>query len=279
MLMSYFISDIKKTCKSRIVRILFLFLLAIMVFDPISVYFQGVQHPEMFDYIGKNPFPFWLLMNSVNWGNSIYNTLFFVFPVLVTGLVFYNECTSSMLSFLITRDSKKKYMISKVLSTFVFSLLFFFLLLLINLLTTYIVFDIDAKPSDYYNTIIPKAGSFAFGAFEKNPFLMALLYTTLNAVALAIFSVFSIAIHMIIELKNQYIAIAVPIVIMYVITFVFDSTISLFRYNISMILQPAAAYGLTVVISYYDVAITFLAWIFIDILLVTIGYLRRSDIL
>jgi len=278
--MNYFFSDLKKICKNNFIPILFVFLLAVMILDPISVYIKGVQNPELFDQIGKNPFRFWLLMNSFGWGGSIYNTLFWIFPVLATGLIFYDERNSSMFTLLIIRDRKIKYMLAKVASAFVFSFGFFLLILSVNLLITYTIFPpMDAKLTEHYNFLIPKKGTFVYGIYQISPLLMAITYTILNAVVIAILSVFTLGIHMIFNLKNKYIAIVVPIIVLYVITFVFDSTADLFQYNIRMIVQPQATIALTDAITGNNVAVTLAIWVLLDIILVTIGFVRNRDVL
>ena len=83
----YFISDIKKMLSSRIVQITFIFLLVTMLADPISVLIHARRYTGFFENIGANPFQFWLLMNSASWGNKVYNILFWVIPVLATGML------------------------------------------------------------------------------------------------------------------------------------------------------------------------------------------------
>lgn len=102
----YFISDIKKMLSSRIVQITFIFLLVTMLADPISVLIHARRYTGFFENIGANPFQFWLLMNSASWGNKVYNILFWVIPVLATGMIYYNEQSSSMSKFLVVRKSK-----------------------------------------------------------------------------------------------------------------------------------------------------------------------------
>lgn len=277
--MNYFLSDLKKIYKNNIIRMLFIFLLTIMILDPISVYLNEFRYPGFFERIGKNPFQFWLLMNSAGWGFVIYSTLFWVFPVLATGLIFYNEKNSSMFTLLASRDKKIKYLIAKVCATFVFSLTFFLLILSINLIITYTVFPAGANLTDYYNNLIPKQGTFVYGIFQNNPFLMAIAYTILNSLVIAIFSVFTLGIHMIFHFKNHYIAIVVPIIVLYAVTFVFDSTVNLFQYNIRMIVQPRATSALTAIISGRNVMTTLAFWGLIDIILVAVGFVRNRDIL
>lgn len=277
--MNYFLSDIKKMYKSNIVRMLFIFLLAVMILDPISVYFHAGRYPEFFTQIGKNPFQFWLLMNSAGWGFTVYSTLFWALPVLVTGLIFYSEKNSSMFTLLTVRDQKIKYMLAKVAATFVFSFVFFLIILSVNLIITYAIFPVDAKFTEYYKFIVPKQGSFVYGIFQKSPFLMAITYTILNSAVIAMFSVFTLGIHMAFNFSNRYIAIVAPIIVLYVITFVFDSTVDLFQYNIRMIIQPRATSALTAVITGSSVAATLAAWGLIDMILLKIGFVRNKDVL
>lgn len=108
---------------------------------------------------------------------------------------------------------------------------------------------------------------------------MAVTYTILNAAGLALISVFALGIHMIFRFRNQYVAIIAPVVILYVITFVFDSTMNLYQYNIRMILQPRATSALTILITTSDVVKTFAVWVLVDFIFIMIGFVRNRDII
>ena len=156
----YFISDIKKMLSSRIVQITFIFLLVTMLADPISVLIHARRYTGFFENIGANPFQFWLLMNSASWGNKVYNMLFWVIPVLATGMIYYNEQSSSMSKFLVVRKSKLRYMLSKVISVFSFTFAFCMFLLSLNLLLTFLIFDVRAPFTEQYQRLVPNAGTF-----------------------------------------------------------------------------------------------------------------------
>ena len=219
----YFISDIKKMLSSRIVQITFIFLLVTMLADPISVLIHARRYTGFFENIGANPFQFWLLMNSASWGNKVYNILFWVIPVLATGMIYYNEQSSSMSKFLVVRKSKPRYMLSKVISVFSFTFVFCMFLLSLNLLLTFLIFDVRAPFTEQYQRLVPNAGTFGYTLYQISPLLMAVVYSFFNSLALALFAVFALAIQMIVKFNNQYVAIVIPVILLYAITFAFDS--------------------------------------------------------
>lgn len=274
--MAYFVSDIKCMCKNRTTQITFVILLMIMIFDPISVYIHGVIYTGFFERIGRNAFQYWLLLNSVSWGFSVYHTLFFILPMLITGMVYYQQKNSSMQLLLATRKNAIGFCLSKVMSTFLFCFIVFFLLFSFNLLVTYIVFPGDAPKTDYYKNVTPKLGTFAYAIFQSSPVAMAFLYIFMNSLAIGIFAVFELSIQMIFNFKNQYISLIVPVLVAYFSIYLFDSQTSLISYNLQMILQPLATAGLTILLTWSNVMMTFAMWILIDFILVIIGIVRNS---
>lgn len=275
----YFISDIKKMLSSRIVQITFIFLLVTMLADPISVLIHARRYTGFFENIGANPFQFWLLMNSASWGNKVYNILFWVIPVLATGMIYYNEQSSSMSKFLVVRKSKLRYMLSKVISVFSFTFVFCMFLLSLNLLLTFLIFDVRAPFTEQYQRLVPNAGTFGYTLYQISPLLMAVVYSFFNSLALALFAVFALAIQMIVKFKNQYIAIVIPVILLYAITFAFDSVPLLLPYDIRIIIQPRSANAITEIVTKKDFEITFCAWIVADSFLTLIGLARNKDIL
>ena len=105
--MSYFIADVKRIYKSRMVQLTLLLMGIIAVADPLFVRFVYGRHPGFFEQVGANPFQFWLLMNSSGWGHTVYRTLLFIFPVLSTGLIFFHERHSSMYELMVSRKSRR----------------------------------------------------------------------------------------------------------------------------------------------------------------------------
>lgn len=142
---------------------------------------------------------------------------------------------------------------------------------------TYIVFPADSPLVLTY--IIPKEESFAYILYSIDPLLMAIFYTLINALALSIFSVFSLGIWFVFGFTNKYIAIITPIIILFSITYLFDTTPELLGYNIRIILQPLANMGISATITAWSFFVTFLVWILVDLVLLVIGWFRNRDVL
>lgn len=85
--MKYFWIDVKKLYRSRLVLLALIILLVIAVIDPITM-------QSHFAY-QSNPFMWWLFMNRTT-GSTIFNTLYWLFPVLLTGLVFFDESKTAI---------------------------------------------------------------------------------------------------------------------------------------------------------------------------------------
>lgn len=275
----YFVSDIKKLSSSTIIRVVLGAMLIIAIVDPISVYWQASAYPDFFIQIGEHPYQYWLLINSAGWGNQVYNTLFWTFPVLLTGMVYYTEHNTSVQKFLVVRGSIHKYLRAKILSTFIFTFVSFGVILLINLAVTYLVFPNNAELTLQYQYIIPSNGSFAAIIYYLSPALLAMLYSLLNALTIAVFSVITLSFHMVFSFKNKYIAIACPVIIYYAITFIFDSIPDLLTHNIRIIIQPLAASGLTRIITFEDLFITISCWFLVAIGTSVLGFVKNKDIL
>lgn len=90
----------------------------------------------------------------------------------------------------VTRDSKNKYIMSKLLSTWLFSFIVMLVTLEINIIVTYKLFSENMMLSEHYHRIAPNKGTFVYNAFSSNPMKMVQIYTVLNAFAISIFSVF-----------------------------------------------------------------------------------------
>ncbi|MDE7424627.1 MAG: hypothetical protein K2N51_13225 [Lachnospiraceae bacterium] len=278
--MSYFITDVKKIYKNKLVKWMLVFLLVVMIADPISVYVINARYENFFEEIGANPFQFWLLMNSSSWGNTVVYTLLFVLPVISTGLVFYNERQSSVYKWLIIRNSKAKYYISKIAATFLVTWINFFILFSINIIVTYFAFSADAPKTEQYMYLIPKKEMFSYPFYQSNPLSMVMLYVFLNALAIALLSLFALAVHEIINLKNRYVAILFPFIALYLINY--GTTFLLIdhlNYKLSVIIQPRAASALTNNIQSMDVIIVFLVVALVDLVLLGVGYIRNGETL
>ena len=273
--MSYFITDVKKLYKSNLVRWMLLAMLIVMILAPVSTY---LQEWRFFDTVGKNPFQYWLLMDSVNWGNKIYQALFCAFPVLSTGLVYYNEKHSSVYNLLISRGHKGMYYLAKMCSTFWVTFFNFTVLFLINIFVTYLIFPIDAPQTEYYGYLIPKVEMFSYVFYEKNPLYMVFLYVFLNALAIALNSLIVLAAHEIIPLKNRYLALLVPFILLYLLKYLVGmAQAGCPNMNINVIIQPQAASALVNTIYMEDVRLAFGILIIFVIFLQGIGFLRNRE--
>lgn len=272
--MSYFITDIKKLYKSNLVRWMLLAMLLVMILDPISVYLQAWRD---FDTFGKNPFQYWLLM-GMNWGNQVYQALFCAFPVLSTGLIYYNERHSSVYDMLISRSHTGMYYLSKMCSIFLTTFFNFVILFLINVFVTYLIFPIDAPQTEQYEYLIPKTEMFSYVFYEKNPLDMVFLYVFLNAFTIALNSLIVLAVHEIIPLRNRYLALLVPFILLYLMKYLVGmAQAGCPNMNLNVIIQPRAASALVNTIYMEDVRLAFGILIIFVIFLQGIGFLRNRE--
>ena len=79
----------------------------------------------------------WLFMNRTT-GSTIFNTLYWLFPVLLTGLVFFDESKTAIYGIIITKKKRWVYFCSKALSVFFVSFVSTLFLFLINLFLVYV---------------------------------------------------------------------------------------------------------------------------------------------
>lgn len=81
------------------------------------------------------------------------------------------------------------------------------------------------------------------------------------------------------HMLDMYVAIVIPVILLYAITFAFDSVPLLLPYDIRIIIQPRSANAITEIVTKQDFEITFCAWIVADSFLTLIGLARNKDIL
>lgn len=276
--MNYFKLDIQRLITNKLVLTSIFLLIGIAILDPLTVSSQFTTHPNWSSQIGENPYQFWMLMNSVSWGNNIYNTSFWIIIVLLTGLIFFNDKQTSMYKYQIIRNNQKAYLFSKFLSIAIFSFVFVLIILEVNFFLTYTLFPKTFSITDYYLQLTPNKGSFVYNAFLSNPIKVVQIYTFLNAFSISMFSTFVLCIHMIFNFRNRYIALLSPIIILYGITFIFDSYPPLFGYNIRMILQPQASIALTTVITWEKVLSTIGCWCLAISVMIGIVFFKSRDV-
>ena len=129
-----------KLYRTRIICIMILFLVAIAVLAPISTYLDSIQY-GYFEIAGSNPFQYWLLNYSSGWGCPLYLRLFFIFPILATGLLYFSESVSSVRNIVVSKMGRCTYFSTKILSVFISTFLIFLFFFLLNSLVTHICFQ------------------------------------------------------------------------------------------------------------------------------------------
>ena len=263
--MSYLFVDIKKLYRNRLVILALAILLIVAVIDPITMRQEYAQF--------GNPFMWWLFMNR-GAGSTIFNALRWLFPVLLTGLVFFDERRTAIYGILITKKKRSTYFVSKVVSVFFVTFVSLLFLFLLNLLLVYIVCPSTMAIEEY---LITKAGTFAAYFFSKSPLCMALFYIVLHALSMALLAVLYLCIHMIMNPKYKYLAFILPPLLMYALNYVTEIAIGA-EYSLSYILQPVAASAGTTIIRGNNLIVVFTTLILIDVVCFFIGSGRNRDI-
>lgn len=109
---------------------------------------------------------------------------------------------------------------------------------------------------------------------------MVMLYTFLNALVIALYALFSLALHAIIRFKNRYAAALVPFLTLYLINYAVNLLLKdHLNQQLSIIIQPQAASALVQIIRGRDVLMAFLMVLLLDVVLLVIGYMRNRETL
>jgi hypothetical protein len=263
--MAYLFTDIKKLYRNKLVILALIILLIISVIDPLTMRQEYAQF--------GNPFMWWLFMNRGT-GSTIFNALRWLFPVLLTGLVFFDERKTAIYGVLITKKKRSTYFVSKIVSVFIVTFVSLLCLFLFNLLLVYIACPSTTAIEEY---LIPKAETFAAYFFSKSPLCMALFYNVLHALAMALLAVLYLDIHMIMKPKNKYLAFILPPLLMYALNYVTQIAIGA-EYSLTYILQPVAASAGSIIVSSRNLIIVFSTLILIDLVCFFVGIERNRDI-
>ena len=186
-LMAYFLTDVKKLYKNKLVILALTIISVAAVIDPVTMRREYEQF--------RNPFMWWLFMNR-GAGSTIFNTLYWFFPVMLTGLVFFDESRTAICGILLTKKKRSIYFLSKAFSVFIVAFLSLLCLFLLNLLLVYLICPSNMAVEEY---LIPKADTFAAGLYQKSPLYEAVIYNVLHALSLALLSTLYLAMHMIIK--------------------------------------------------------------------------------
>jgi hypothetical protein len=276
--MSYLLTDIKKIYQNKLIIMFLTIMTLVMVFDPLSLFFQSKHLPGFFSGIGDDPYQYWILTNHAGWGHAVYYNLFWAFPVLFTGLILYHEKTSSVYKLMIIRNHKYKYFFAKIGAASFVAFFAMFLLILVNIFVTYLVFPGNHMAYEQYSFFIPQQGTFTSGLFQYSPLITSIFYAVLNAGAVAIFSAIATDLHMLINFKNQYIALIMPILLFYLVSFVFDN-LHAYKYNMNIVIQPLATNALVDRITIENVVFVYVGWSCLAVILFMIGIRRNKTVL
>ncbi len=258
--------DVKKLYKSRLVQAALLLLLVSAVIDPFT-------KRQTFRQWG-NPFMWWMFMCR-GIGGTIFHTFFWILPALLTGAVFVDERNTAICGILLAKQRRVRYFLSKTLSVFVMVFFSTLALFLLNLGLVYLTCPVSMEISEF---LIPNAGSLAAGLYARSPFAMAFCYNLMAAFAMALLSVLYQQIHMTLRLKNKYVALIAPALLMYVLNYVVQIC-SMYQYSLTVLLQPVAASAMTAILDSKSYIWVFGTLILADIVLFFIAVRRNRDIL
>ncbi len=264
--MSYLFMDIKKLYRNKLVILALAILLVVTVIDPVTMRQEYAQF--------GNPFMWWLFMNR-GAGSTIFNALRWLFPVLLNGLVFFDERRTAIYGILITKKKRSTYFVSKVMSVFLVTFVSLLFLFLLNLLLVYIACPSTMAIEEY---LIPKAGTFAAYFFSKSPLCMAFFYIVLHALSMALLAVLYLCIHMIMKPNNKYLAFILPPLLMYALDYVTQIAIG-DEYSLTYILQPVAASAGTAIVSSSNLIVIFATLVLMDIVCFSVGSERNRDVI
>ncbi|MDE7390319.1 MAG: hypothetical protein K2M82_05190 [Lachnospiraceae bacterium] len=278
--MSYLKSDIKKLYKSKLVKYFLIIGTAVMVLSAVFSYVESIRYSRGMSCMGMQPYMYWILMPASGIGNTVYFAVFWVLPVVATGLVFFDEQNSSMLSYLTVRGKRYKYYWSKAISLFIVAFVNIFGMFLINIFLTNILFDSSSPRTEQFSYIIPGERTFAYPLFEKNPIYVMLLYAFLNSLAIALMSLAVFAVHAIIKLKNRYIALVVPAVLIYLAQYLSEwMHRDNLNMNLGIIIQPMGVSALLNPITTDNVLLAYGTLAYIVAILLFAGFLREREIM
>ena len=256
-----------KLYRTRIICIMILFLVAIAVLAPISTYLDSIQY-GYFEIAGSNPFQYWLLNYSSGWGCPLYLRLFFIFPILATGLLYFSESVSSVRNIVVSKMGRCTYFSTKILSVFI---------------STFLIFLFFFLLTEEYKNIVPLRGSFAYSFYQISPLAMEIMYGFINSLAQAILSVIALCIQLIGKFRNKYAAFIIPFFVMYLIDYITQivavSQLKRPFLCLTGIIQPSMCWSLTSAPSVSDLLFVFGVLFTLMICLVIVGVFRNGDLI
>ena len=270
--MSYFISDIKKMYKSRLVQLQLVILMVLMLWSALDPLRTAIKFPQYC----MPPFCSWFLI-AHDAANQTFLALYWVFPLLSTGMLFFYEERSSVKDLLVIRKGWRSYYLSKTAVTFVTTFVNFFVAFTVNFLLVYAVLSrFISLENEFLPNYFPKEGMFSYPVFEHSRIAYIFFYSFLNSLAMALYALLVFAFHAIVKLKNQYVVMVSSVLGLYVLHYLNALNTSNVM-NLDVILQPLSASALTSIIETEDVISIFRLFILIVLTLIVVGYLRNRE--
>lgn len=277
--MFYLRYEIKNLYRSRIIRLMIIFLFIIAIATPISTYITYLKN-ENFGNEGLNPFQYWLLNYSAGWGGPTYFRLFYIFPVISTGMVYFQESSSSIREIILTKIGYKNYFIVKLLSVSILSFCAFSLFFMCNSICTHICFH-GREMTSFYKEIVPISGSFADIFYKISPLFMEVMYGLINALAQAFLTGMVVGLQMSMRTKNKYAAFIGPFFIMYIFDYMCQiiavSCIGKPYLCLSLIVQPSMCWAMVDPPKIVDLFFVFGGTLLLLWLLTVVGFFRNRD--
>ena len=135
------------------------------------------------------------------------------------------------------------------------------------------------EATELFSKIVPLECTFSFVFYTHGQLVFAVFYAVLNSLTIALFSMLCVTINFIYRFKNMYLATIVPSLLLYAITFIFDSSQELVQYNIRTIIQPRAVSALDSIISSENVIITLSVWSILILGYTVYGIYKYKDLI
>lgn len=260
---------INRFFSSKFIRVLIIFMFLIIVMDPVFalVIPYGDKH---------NAYSIWILQNT-SIGARIFYSFKYLFPLLFTGGIYQFEVSSSLGTCKTVRlDSRGTYLLYHILVPACLCFLIFFLFFSLNTILSNLLYENKiACLEEWY---LPNPDTFAMYILDHWGILMLeLFYGFLVSLMETIFCIVIICFQICFRFKNVYLGFVVPVVIIYVLLYVFETKLDMMDKSITLITQPATSHAIKNIIWFDDLLITYGLWSMFIAVLLMIAVKRSKD--
>lgn len=114
----------------------------------------------------------------------------------------------------------------------------------------------DVTP--FYQNLTPRPTTYAYKLFTTSKFMFMGYFSLLGALRLAITSVMVIGLQVALKLKNRYLAMLTPVLLLYLMNMVLEMNPKTMFFSLGMLMQPRVLSYYEQPIHYYHVVIGFL---------------------